>query len=795
MDWITSHKKVFPIIVFLLFSTISVHLWLKQNKDEKQTIKRYTDTTAEQIQIRVENLMKSCISSLSIMAERWVERRPPDFSQKRFLHFAEACYTHYPGFHAIIWFDSKGKVQWVYPVQLTGTIKGKNIQKYLTVPYDGNNGNTEAYTRFMVTPSTVPDRTNTNFEIFWPVLYDQRLQGFLNGVFQIRKIMNICLPKNIQDHFWIKLYEKDQRIYANAESTDKKTIRNALTSFRHITFPGKIWVLHIKPKASIYEQEKIPNVEFLIFSLLISWTLALAIYFLIKRMALYRVARDQAMHEIKEKEHTQDALQKSLKALDSRVKELNCLFSLSTMVQQKHISRDEILQGTVELIPPALQYPDVACVRIRLQEREFITKKSCLMNLPQSKISSGIIVRGEPYGTIEAYYSNKNPKQKGSTFLKEEHNLIKDISRRLGRIIERKESEQSFRDLVENSLTGIFIIQDNRVVYQNPEQNRLLGGVAHPSIFTNPKNIHPDDVAKVNKFYETVTSGRVKSLETDFRFFPPSQSADRNNMKWVNCRASLVEYRGKEAILVNMMDITTTKELEHLLRIQDKMSSLGRVAAGMAHEIRNPLSGINIYLNTLEKIYERGERPENLKDIIENIHSASAKIEAVIKRVMDFSKPNAPSMVKDDINRPIQEAISLSAVTMRKRCIKIVSHLADDLPLCIMDPQLMEQVILNLITNAAESMKAMDAKKIIEILSDLERNRIIIQVADSGPGIPHHLKEKIFDPFYSTKEGSTGIGLSICHRIVSDHGGKFILSKSKWGGATFTISLPLNEEL
>ncbi|MBW1798968.1 MAG: hypothetical protein JRJ21_11365, partial [Deltaproteobacteria bacterium] len=160
---------------------------------------------------------------------------------------------------------------------------------------------------------------------------------------------------------------------------------------------------------------------------------------------------------------------------------------------------------------------------------------------------------------------------------------------------------------------------------------------------------------------------------------------------------------------------TQAKELERLLMIQDKMSSLGRVAAGIAHEIRNPLSGINVYLNTLEKIYKRGQNIEKSEEIIRQMQSASGRIESVIRRVMDFSRPGEPKFVSIDINTPIREAIELSSVSLRKRGVKIEASLAEDLPSCRADSQLTEQLVLNLITNAAEAMKNIDGDKKIEV--------------------------------------------------------------------------------
>jgi signal transduction histidine kinase len=277
----------------------------------------------------------------------------------------------------------------------------------------------------------------------------------------------------------------------------------------------------------------------------------------------------------------------------------------------------------------------------------------------------------------------------------------------------------------------------------------------------------------------------------DFRLYVPNKIDNKVDLKWVYCRATLTEYRGKKAILANTMDITRTKELEHLLRIQDKMSSLGRVAAGIAHEIRNPLSGINIYLNTLEKIYDKRESSEKIKGILEKIQSASIKIESVIRRVMDFSKPNEPKLVLTNINKPVTEAVNLSGVALRKKGIEIKKSLSNNLPLCQADPAMIEEVILNLMNNAADAMQDMSEGKKIEITSSFEKNRILLTVSDSGPGVPSAMKNQVFDPFYSTKSSGTGIGLSIAHRIITDHGGSLNMSESRWGGAKFKIELPI----
>ncbi|MGD9314258.1 MAG: PAS domain S-box protein [Desulfobacterales bacterium] len=363
-----------------------------------------------------------------------------------------------------------------------------------------------------------------------------------------------------------------------------------------------------------------------------------------------------------------------------------------------------------------------------------------------------------------------------------------------------RKSEQQFRDLIENSPVCIAIVQDGRVVYQNPELQKIYNLSAEDNLLKFLDYLHPDDVEKTKQAYARIVSGETDTVEIDFRFHPPAGNGIKSEMRWFQCRVTRFVYQGRRALLLNAIDITESKELEKQLLIKNKMLSLGRVAAGIAHEIRNPLTGINTYLYTVEDLCDSdhlgGEDMEIIRQIISQIQVASNKIESVIKRVMDFSKPGAPKMMRADINTSLEAAIELSAVTMRKNGIKIEKSLAPDLPRCYADPHLIEQVVLNLITNAARAMETSNGSlKLVEIKSSARNNTLCIQVADSGPGVPVELREKIFDPFFTTKEDGSGIGLNIAQRIVADHNGSITLGGSQWGGAEFIIELPIERRI
>jgi signal transduction histidine kinase len=135
--------------------------------------------------------------------------------------------------------------------------------------------------------------------------------------------------------------------------------------------------------------------------------------------------------------------------------------------------------------------------------------------------------------------------------------------------------------------------------------------------------------------------------------------------------------------------------------------------------------------------------------------------------------------------------VNLTAVTLRKSGVKLQKSLAENLPLCKVDDNLIEETVLNLINNAAEAMKFMEEGKLINVTSALEHNRIIVRVLDSGPGVSKEVRDKILDPFFTTKSDSTGIGLSLCHRIINDHGGSLTVSDGDLGGAEFRIEIPI----
>jgi len=314
-------KKLAPFFAFIIFGSIAVFLWQNQNRHERELVLRHAETSSEQIRIRIEGLMKARMASLESLAERWVERVPPDFSQTRFLDFAKMFYSHYPGFWGIHWIDPEGVVRWVFPkndnegIIDTPIFNPRDSQKYKKFSILHTDQN-------IITPCVELIQGGLGYNIFLPLIYSGEIQGYLNGVFQVKRIVDICLAKDILSNFWIRLYEANQLIYTNEQQSDKNPEKSELRVDREIRFPGKIWKLDLVPKDIIYPTGKFWKVSVFIFGLVISAILSLLLHLLLERMQMYREARDQALQEVRERKRTEKALIENEKKLEATLAEL-----------------------------------------------------------------------------------------------------------------------------------------------------------------------------------------------------------------------------------------------------------------------------------------------------------------------------------------------------------------------------------------------------------------------------------------------------------------------------------------
>ena len=240
----------------------------------------------------------------------------------------------------------------------------------------------------------------------------------------------------------------------------------------------------------------------------------------------------------------------------------------------------------------------------------------------------------------------------------------------------------------------------------------------------------------------------------------------------------------EEKIQKTTADLSKTEA--QLIR-SEKLAALGQLAAGIAHEIRNPLTSINILIHSLASNLPSGtSQKEDLKVIEEEIH----RINEIVDQFLRFAKPAPPLLIKAEVVSIVEETLQLLRPQIEKQGI-IVQKEFQALPPILMDREQMKQVILNLLLNATQAMPKGGHLVLKGHIPEGDR-WINLSIQDSGVGIPNEDIRQLFDPFFSTKEGGVGLGLSIAHRIIDQHRGKIEVESEPGKGTLFTVWLPMS---
>lgn len=232
-------------------------------------------------------------------------------------------------------------------------------------------------------------------------------------------------------------------------------------------------------------------------------------------------------------------------------------------------------------------------------------------------------------------------------------------------------------------------------------------------------------------------------------------------------------------------------QAERLLERQEKLATLGTLTAGIAHEIRNPLTSLKARLYTLEKHLRDVPAAKRDTDIISGEIS---RLERIVQDALSFARPAEPKLAPMTADTLLREVHSLMATSLENRALELVTECEPGL-LLHADSGHLKQVLINLVRNAAEAMDGagtvtLRARGARAELGGHEAEVAVLEVSDTGRGIPPEIEKRLFDPFFSTKETGTGLGLPIAARIVEKHGGKMEYQTRPGSGTTFSVVLP-----
>ncbi len=378
------------------------------------------------------------------------------------------------------------------------------------------------------------------------------------------------------------------------------------------------------------------------------------------------------------------------------------------------------------------------------------------------------------------------------------------IGNRLGVAIENAilqeqyiKSEEKYRSLFDNDPNPIFIIdQKDLVILDINERAMECYGFSRQQMCGKPFMAlgDPDDPYVLEGLRQLKLGQSV--------LFSKKQHYRKNGRAfYVNISVSHARYGESNVLIATTSDITESIERETQLIQASKMTTLGLMAAGMAHEINQPLNVIQICADFFLKMIRRGQSipEEDLKSMAKDIVANVDRATGIIKHVRHFARQSEVVKTMVNINAPIEDVFRLLGHQIKVHQIELDLHLATDIPYIMADHNRLEQVFINLVTNAVD---ALDEKadmpehagmtKRLRIQTRLQNRHVVVTVSDNGVGMSRETREKLFEPFFTTKKigKGTGLGVSISYGIIKDYQGTIEIESQVGRGTTFTLTFP-----
>ncbi len=355
------------------------------------------------------------------------------------------------------------------------------------------------------------------------------------------------------------------------------------------------------------------------------------------------------------------------------------------------------------------------------------------------------------------------------------------------RTAQLRESEEKYRESINLANDAIFTldVKTAQIIDSNKKAEELTGYSKYELSKKKIWEIVPEyDREKTERLLVTINrerSGMLDNLDcqhSDGRLIPTSISA------------CVIEHGNKETIQWICRDVTERKRMELQLIQAERLAAVGELAAGVAHEINNPLGGLQNFVKMMIK--EPGNVSQNL-GFLDLMSEGLKRIEVIVKQLMAFSRPYSLHMSSHNLNEIVEGSLRFVDHRIKEQSVRLEKVLFPNLPEIYGDADNISQVIINIIVNALDSMLNGGSITIKTGYCDYQPSSIQIEIADTGCGIREEIINKIFNPFFTTKEMGSGLGLAISKRIIDDHNGSITVKSRPGEGTTFYICLPVRK--
>lgn len=403
--------------------------------------------------------------------------------------------------------------------------------------------------------------------------------------------------------------------------------------------------------------------------------------------------------------------------------------------------------------------------------------------------------RGRTIGVIEVLN-----KLDGSDFNKKDLEALVAVASTAAMAIDSKQAEEALRASEEHysalisSLTDmVFQFKEGLITWCNDNVEKICGYKKSEIIGRDVTLFYP-----LYKNVEELTQKIFEAIRCQGSYYDVGKIQTKNG-DLIDIEYTVSRIKGKDpiALVAVVRDITERVKaeeerhrIEKQLQLAGRLVAVGELAAGIAHELNNPLAAVQGFAQLLA---QRNNLEEEIKIDIETIYTEAQRATKITNNLLSFARKHKPEKRYISLNDALAEILDLHAYQMRVNNIETIVDLAPDLPRVKADYHQMQQIFVNLINNAQQAMTDYRKKGKLTVKTEEVGDVVRISFADDGPGIPEAIKDKIYDPFFTTKEvgKGTGLGLSICYGLVKEHEGRLYVESEEGTGATFIMELPI----
>ncbi|NQS98976.1 MAG: PAS domain S-box protein [candidate division Zixibacteria bacterium] len=607
-------KKMLPWFVFLLLTVTSIIIWLKSVEKDKKIVFEHTQSVSEQIAYRLQDAITARLNMLEVMATRWVI--VPDWGYERFSNYASLLYSAFPGFQAINWIDTEGTITWVYPEEPNEAARNKNLYNHPEPGVRTTFRKVETEKCFGITPVIELFQSGQGFAVYFPLIPpDGSIQGYLNGVFRIKSLVEACITEGINERFYLSIMENDRSIYRSIEAIPRNANEESKQPFEiyyvneaEMNIFGRTWIVQVCPslyleRANVYKK----NVVILIFGLILATGMSVGIYMLIKRGDEHRAAKEALYASEYQYRTTIDSMSDPIYVVGKDLKIILTNNALIKLNEELGIETDIIDQTIFEVYP---FLPEV----IRDEYQTVFDTGRVLITEEENVISGRKIITE----TRKIPFLEKDEVVRVVT-------VMRDITERKRAEEELRESEKRFRTLIEKSVESIFLINfEGEFVFWNRAVENMMGLTDIPAKkITIADVLTPDSLktamAKIARVVATGTT-TPRSFELIAKKFDGTLAV-------MEIFIGLIEYEGETLMLGTARDITERKQADRQIRmLAHTMSSINEAVS------ITDIEGKLLYVNDAFCQMYQCERKEIMDGSIDDI-----RVEGQLPSITDIT--------------------------------------------------------------------------------------------------------------------------------------------------------------